>query len=73
MPSFRDIQQDCEVIVKDLRECLKDHFRDPKVNVSFTLLKGISITCLVSEILKDKDTKYRPSWKLKKSITSQAG
>ena len=30
MFSFRDIQQDCEVIVKDLRDRLKDHFRDPK-------------------------------------------
>ena len=34
MSSFRDIQQDCEVIVKDLRDCLKDHFRDPKVKIS---------------------------------------
>ncbi len=38
MSSFRDIQQDCEVIVKDLRDCLKDHFRDPKVKISFTPL-----------------------------------
>lgn len=30
MSSFRDIQQDCEIIVKELRDCLKDHFRDPK-------------------------------------------
>lgn len=30
MSSFHDIQQDCEVIVKELRDCLKDHFRDPK-------------------------------------------
>ena len=33
MSSFHDIQQDCEVIVKELRDCLKDHFRDPKVMV----------------------------------------
>ena len=40
MSSFRDIQQDCEIIVKDLIECLKDHFRDPKVNISFARFKA---------------------------------
>ena len=28
------------------------------------------ITCLVSEILKDKDTNHPPSWIFKKSMTS---
>ena len=37
MSSFRDIQQDCEVIVKDLRDRLKDHFRDPKVKFFFII------------------------------------
>ena len=32
-----------------------------------------SITFLVSEILKDKDTSYPPSWIFKKSMTSQPG
>lgn len=67
MSSFRDIQQDCEVIVKDLRECLKDHFRDPKVKIWFTLDN------LVSEILKDKDPSHPPSWIFKKCIMSEVG
>ena len=31
------------------------------------------ITCLVSEILKDKDTNHTPSWIFKKTMTSQVG
>ena len=48
MSSFRDIQQDCEVIVKDLRDCLKDHFRDPKVILCFSN----SFTNLVSKQIR---------------------
>ena len=43
------------------------------LGVTIISVVNVLITCLVSEILKDKDTSYPPSWIFNKSMSSPAG